>query len=292
MGKPSRRAVKLADIRALQPFHWGYQFDEILNGRGGFDVIVANPPWEILKPYAKEFFEQHSDIVSKKNMTIHDFEAEQSKLLKDPVVRRAWVDYLATYPHQAAYFRSATTFKNQTSVVNGKKIGSDTNFYKLFIEQAFNLLRNGGRCGIVTPGGIYADLGAKRLREMLLFEGKIDSLFGLTNERYIFEGVEHRQKFCILVFEKGGATESFRAAFRINTREAISRENLDDFLNSGKADLRLRTDLIRRLSPDSLSIMEFKNELDVRIAEKMLQFPLLGEQIPGTWNLRLSRELT
>jgi hypothetical protein len=290
MGKPSRRPVKLADIRALQPFHWGYQFDEILNTRGGFDVIVANPPWEILKPYAKEFFEQHSDIVSKKNMTIHDFETEQSKLLKDPVVRKAWIEYLAGYPHQAAYFRSAENFKNQTSVVNGKKVGSDTNFYKLFIEQAHNLLREGGRCGIITPGGIYADLGAKRLREMLLLECKVDSLFGLTNERYIFEGVEHRQKFCILVFEKGGSTESFRAAFRINTREAVSRENLDDFLNSGKADLRLRTDLIRRVSPDSLSIMEFKNELDVRIAEKMLQFPLLGEQIPGAWNLHLSRE--
>ena len=290
MGKPTRRAVKPGDIRALQPFHWGYQFDEILNGRGGFDVIVANPPWEILKPYAKEFFEQHSDIVSKKNMTIHQFEAEQSKLLQDEAVRKAWIGYLAGYPHQAAYFRAAANFRNQTSVVNGKKVGSDTNFYKLFIEQAHNLLRDGGRCGIVTPGGIYADLGAKRLREMLLLEGRVDSLFGLTNERYIFEGVEHRQKFCILVFEKGGSTESFRAAFRINTREAVSRDELDEFLNSGKAHLRLRMELIRRLSPDSLSVMEFKNELDVVIAEKMLCFPLLGEKQPGTWNLHLARE--
>jgi hypothetical protein len=88
-----------------------------------------------------------------------------------------------------------------------------------------------------------------------------------------------------LVFEKGGTTESFLAAFRINTREAVSRENLDAFLNSGKVDLRLRTDLIRRLSPDSLSIMEFKNEQDVSIAEKMLQFPLRGEQIPGSIGL-------
>lgn len=152
------------------------------------------------------------------------------------------------------------------------------------------MLRKGGRCGIITPGGIYADLGAKRLREMMLFEGKVDSLFGLTNERYIFEGVEHRQKFCILVFEKSGVTESFRAAFRINTREAISRDKLDEFLNSGKADLRLTTDLIRRLSPDSLSIMEFKNETDVRIAEKMLRFPFLGEHVPGNWNVQLTRE--
>src|ERR1017187_6221004 len=291
-GKVSKRQLRPADISSLSPFHWGYQFDEILNGqRGGFDVIVGNPPWEAFKPYAKEFFEQHSELVSKNNMTIHDFQAEQSKLLKNSEIRAAWIAYLAVYPHQADYFRWAPNFKNQTSVVNGKKVGSDTNLYKLFVEQSHNLLRNGGRCGIITPGGIYADLGAKGLREMLLFEGKVDSVFGLTNERYIFEGVEHRQKFCILVLEKSGSTESFRAAFRINTREAIARDELDGFPNSGKADLRLTTDLIRRLSPDSLSIMEFKNEMDVRIAEKMVRSPFLGEQVPGNWNVQLTNEL-
>jgi hypothetical protein len=290
LGKASRRQLKIGDIHALKPFHWGYQFDEILHGRGGFDVIVANPPWEAFKPYAKEFFEQHSDLVRMHTMSFYDFEAEQAKLLKDADIRQAWIEYLSGYPHQAAYFRAAGNFKNQTSEVNGKKVGSDTNFYKLFVEQAFNLLRDGGRCGIVTPGGIYSDLGAKRLREMLLFEGEVDSLFGLTNERYIFEGVEHRLKFCILVFERSGSTESFRAAFRINPREAVARDKLDAFLNSGKEHLLLRTDLIRRLSPDSLSIMEFKNDVDIRIAEKMLRFPLLGEEVTGAWNVRLTRE--
>ncbi|MGA2738964.1 MAG: ATP-binding protein, partial [Bryobacteraceae bacterium] len=291
IGKPSHRPLKPADIRALRPFHWGYQFDEILNGnRRGFDVIVTNPPWEIFKPYAKEFFEQHSDLVTKNNMTIHAFEAAQSKLLRNAAIREAWIAYLAAYPHQAAYFRSAASFKNQTSVVDGKKVGSDTNLYKLFVEQCYNLLRNGGRCGTITPGGIYADLGAKRLREMLLFECKVDSLFGLTNERYVFDAVHHAQKFCIFAFEKSGSTESFRAAFRINTREAIARDQLDEFLNSRKADIRLTTDLIRRLSPDSLSIMELKNETDVRIAEKMLRFPFLREQLTGNWNVQLTRE--
>ena len=35
----------------------------------------------------------------------------------------------------------------------------------------------------------------------------------------------------------------------------------------------------RRLAPDSLSVIEFKNPMDVRIAEKMLAFPLFGERI-------------
>ena len=53
-----------------------------MNTRGGFDVIITNPPWDIFKPNAKEFFAEHSDLVTKKKMTIEDFEEEQGKLLE------------------------------------------------------------------------------------------------------------------------------------------------------------------------------------------------------------------
>jgi len=79
----------------------------------------------------------------------------------------AWLEYLSRYPHQSAYFRSARQFENQISIVNGKKAGTDINLYKLFTEQCYNLLRDGGQCGIVIPSGIYTDLGTKQLRELL-----------------------------------------------------------------------------------------------------------------------------
>ena len=103
---------------------------------------------------------------------------------------------------------------------------------------------------------------------MLFSACKLDALFGLRNERFIFENVDHRQKFCLLVFEKGGIADSFTAAFRINQREAITPDELDIFLNSIHEHIRISIDLIRRLSPQSLSVMEFKNEVDVRITEK------------------------
>jgi len=106
--------------------------------------------------------------------------------------------------------------------VDGRKVGTDINLYKLFFEQCHNLLRPGGCCGIVIPSGIYTDLGAKQLREILFSSSKFDALLGLSNERFIFEGVHHDFKFCILTLRKSGLTESFRAAFRINARVAIA----------------------------------------------------------------------
>ncbi len=289
-GKPIKRSLSIADIEALQPFHWGYEFDEILHQRGGFDAIITNPPWEIFKPNAREFFVQHNELAKKSKMDIKTFEKEQNKILQNPEISESWLKYLSEFPHVSAYYRSAEQYKNQISIVNGKKSGTDINFYKLFLEQCFNLLRPNGECGIIIPSGIYTDLGTKQLREMLFVETQIDSLFGLSNERFIFEGVDHRFKFCLLTFEKGKSTESFQAAFRINPREAIRVDKLDTFLNNQDECIEISVDLIRRLSPDSLSVMEFKNEGDIRIAEKMLQFPLLGEQIEGKWNLRLTAE--
>ena len=282
-GRTKKRPLKVSDIDPLHPFHWGYEFDEILNERGGFDAIITNPPWEIFKPQAREFFAEYSDLITKKKMSIKDFEKEQAKLLREPEIRDAWLEYQSRFPHLNLFFRNSSQYKNQTAKINGKKQGADINFYKLFLEQCSSLLRFGGECGIVIPSGIYTDLGATQLRKMLFTEMEVTGLFCFENRKEIFEGVHRSFKFVVLTFKKGGRTEVFPAAFmRLDVGE------LKVFPQERAINIRVR--LIRRLSPDSLSIMEFKSEVDVCIAEKMLNYPLLGDNVEGAWNSVFKRE--
>jgi Alw26I/Eco31I/Esp3I family type II restriction m6 adenine DNA methyltransferase len=281
-GKPVKRSLTIRDITALRPFHWGFEFDDVFQ-RGGFDAIITNPPWEIFKPQAKEFFAERSALVTKNKMTVKEFEKEQAKLLKDPEIREAWLEYQSRFPYVSLYYRAAPQFENQIAVVNGKKAGTDINLYKLFLEQCFRLLRLGGECGIVIPSGIYTDLGTKQLRKMLFERTKIAGLFCFENRKEIFEGVHRSFKFVVLTFEKGKTTREFPSAFMRHDVEELER-----FPKEGAMPISVQ--LIEKLSPDSLSIMEFNNEADVRIAEKMLRFPLLGEKIEGAWNLKLSNE--
>ncbi|MEH2047451.1 MAG: Eco57I restriction-modification methylase domain-containing protein [Nostoc sp.] len=282
-GKSQKRVLKVEDIAALKPFHWGYHFDKVLE-RGGFDVIITNPPWEAFKPDEKEFFTQYNDLVTKKKMDIHTFEDAKDKLLQDKEIVTAWLEYKSKFPYVNLYYRSSRQYQNQISVVNGKKSKTtDINLYKLFLEQCFNLLKAGSECGIVIPSSFYNDLGAKQLREMLFSQSKITGLFCFENRKTIFEGVHRSFKFVVLTFEKGGKTEKFPAAFMRHNVLELQRFPSKDSIS-------ISLDLIRRLSPDSLSVVEFKNEIDFRISEKMIKFPLLGEKIKDKWNLSLSRE--
>ena len=317
LGKPVKRAVTTDDVNALLPFHWGFVFDEIMQPRaagggrnsGGFDIILTNPPWEIFKPQAKEFFADYLPELGKNSTQIEEFEKDKSKLLgKDKATREKYLAYESGFPHVSAYFRAAPEYASQSSIVNGKKTGSDINLYKLFLERCFHLMREGGHCGIVIPSGIYTDLGAKGLREMLFARTRVEGLFCFENRKAIFDGVHRSFKFVVLTFEKVVAlrvqqrgernasaapgdlfsparqpgTKSFPAAFMRLDVEELARFPAQGAIN-------ISVELVRKLSPDSLSVMEFRSVADIRIAEKMTQFPALGQWCDGQ-ELALARE--
>jgi hypothetical protein len=284
-GKPKKRPLTMRDIRELQPFHWGYEFDEVIHGRGGFDAIITNPPWDIWQTDEKEFFQTFVPGIQKNKLRIEDWKEQQSELMKDTRLRQSWIYYASRFPHPAAWYKRALHFANQRSLTaDGKKIPSKINLYTYFVEQCYNLLRSGGECGIVIPSGIYTDLGAKQLREMLFSRTYISGLFGFENRKEIFEGVHRSFKFVVLTFEKGGSTERFPAAFM-----RLDVEELRGFPQNGA--VWIAVELVRRLSPDSLSVMEFKSDLELRIAEKLNRFPLLGQAREGAWQLRMAHGL-
>jgi hypothetical protein len=311
LGKSVKRRITREDIDAQTPFHWGYVFDRIVQTNGGFDIVLANPPWEVFKPQAKEFFANHSALVSKNKMTIKEFEKEQSLLLKDAEVREAWLAYENRFPHMSSYFRAAPEYSHQSATVGGKKTGSDINLYKLFTERCFHLARPGGHIGIVIPSGIYTDLGAKGLRDLLFNEAKIEGLFCFENRKEIFEGVHRSFKFVVLTFEKPEmprvqvtgernssappddllapkrsgqlTTQKFPAAFMRHDVAELSRF-------PGEGALWLDVELIRKLSPDSHSVMEFKNATDLQWMAKAAAWPTLDSQRSRFRPLRFTRE--
>ena len=274
--KYDKEKLRVEHVSALQPFHWGFEFSEILAG-GGFDGILANPPWDVLKPQAKEFFQAYSDVVSVNKMTLGDFEEKQDKLLELPGVLEAWEDYLSGFKHQSGYFRNAEDYRFQSGEID---------LYKLFLERSFRLMKDGGRAGIILSSGIYNNKNAMALRQMLFDQCRLEDAFCLSNERKLFDDVDHRFKFGILTFGKGGTTDSFDAAFRLDPREAIGKAELGSFLSDSSQHVEIPVSVVKRLSPDTLSIPEFKSRMDRDIASKAAAFPLLQDE--DGWAIKLT----
>ena len=274
-GKATKRQLQTEDIEAQTPFHWGYEFDEIIETRGGFDVIITNPPWEVFQVYEKEFFQQFDPAIQKKKLKPDEWTTLKETLLERGDIQRAWLEFQSGFHHVKRFFKTSPQYRNSES---GK-----VNLYKLFTEQCINLLRAGGTCGIVIPSGIYISKDSKQLRQLLFADTAVTGLFGFENRKAIFEGVHKSFKFVVLTFEKGGHTERFPAAFMRHDVKELEQFPSDD-------SLAIAVGFIKRTSPATLSITEFKNQSDIDITEKMLFFPLLGENPDVSWNAKLITE--
>lgn len=285
-GRAVKRALTLADIEALRPFHWGFEFSEVM-GRGGFDAIIANPPWDVWEPKVKEFFQDflNDSTIKINKLRMDDWEVRHKELMQTPEIADQWLSYLSRFNHTSQYFKTAAQFSNNRTSIDGKAVGNKSNLYALFLEQSFRLLGDGGECGIVIPDGIYNTISTKGLREMLFEQTNVTGLFCFENgssKGVIFENVHRSFKFVVLSFRKGGHTIKFPAAFM---RHDV--KDLQDF--PGSIGYSISRELVTEYSPYSLSVIEIVNDEDFSILQKAGKFPLLNYKPEEGWYFKLSQ---
>ena len=261
-----------------QFFHWPLEFPDVFEpgAPGGFSAIVGNPPWDIVKPNSQEFFSDYDP--SFRSYKKQEANRVAQKLMSDnPLIAEKWQRYCRSFVDQSAYFREPLSY----SALGG----GDINTYKIFLEQFFNLLTNDGRMGIVVPSGIYTDQGCQPLRELFFSQGQVGFLYCFENRwPAVFTAVDGRFKFVLFSTKKGGTTDQFKCAFMEHDPERLPIINANAY--------RMSVDHVKRFSPDTLSLMEFRNQRDIDVTSRIYDsWPLLGERIEGTWNAEFRQEL-
>ena len=148
--------------------------------------------------------------------------------------------------------------------------------YRLFVERAYQLLRPGGRLGLIVPGGLWFDRDAAPLRELLLEQCSWEWLFAFVNRASLF-AIDRRYRFGVIVASQGGRTDAVRVAFGADTAEA--------WATAEPRHLRyLRTDL-PVLSPHAKTFVEVGSDRDLALLRHLNAHgrPLLGAQGLCTW---------
>ena len=139
------------------------------------------------------------------------------------------------------------------------------NYYKLFIEKCFLLLKRGGYFSMIFPTAFLGEADSQPLRKMLFENAEIIKILQFPEKTKVFEDVT--QDVMILVYAKN-KREDYSFMIRTN----ISREYLDkleqlDFL-------RLRVRDIKAFSGETYRIPVFNNpEKEWKILTKISRFP-------------------
>jgi len=168
-------------IDSLNPGHMPYLFPEVfLRDRGGFDVLIGNPPWEKIK------VEEHGWWGLRFPGLRGLSQAKKNALLKELKVERP--DLVASYKAEVE-----VTDRMRAVIARGpfKGIGrGDIDLYQAFAWRNWQLVRDGGSAGVVLPRGALSGAGTVEWRRTVLDEGAFTDVCFLTNSRaWVFEGV-------------------------------------------------------------------------------------------------------
>ena len=285
----------------------------------GFDAILGNPPWDIAKPVSKEFF-SNIDPLYRSYGKQEALRRQNGYFKQDAAIEREWLDYNARFRAQSNFMSYAANpfgdpetsgkSQNRFAVARGgenhllhdrwrdaralargyadlshpfRHQGSaDLNLYKLFLEAAYTLLRDGGRLGFVVPSGLYSDDGTRALRNLFLNECNWEWLFGIENRNKVFP-IDSRFKFNLIIVEKGGKTDAIRSVFM--------RRNLEDWERAEEITVPYTPAQVDRFSPRSRALLEIQNQRDLEILEKIYSNSvLLGDDGPDGWGIRYATE--
>jgi hypothetical protein len=172
-------------------FHYQLEFLEVFIERGGFDVIVGNPPWVKLQ------FDEKG-IISENFPEVMIRKTSSSQVRKKlPTYFDKTTDLKPTYLSEYTDTESSATFLNAIQNFPLLK-GQQTDLYKCVLENGFNLIAPQGMMGLVHPESIYDDPNGKPLRKAIYLRLKYH--FQFVNVLHLFKEILHWITYGINVY--------------------------------------------------------------------------------------------
>lgn len=171
--------------------HWQLAFPEVfLRERPGFDVILANPPWEEVTVEKLGFYTRY--LPGLKSERSHE---EQERRI---------AAYVASHPNVAAQYedevREAEEMRGYLRAHYRLTQSGDPDLYKAFAERFLQLCRPGGAIGVVLPRSAFAADGTAPFRKALFASGpRVELDFLLNNRQWVFPDVHPQYTIALCV---------------------------------------------------------------------------------------------
>ncbi|MGB3494953.1 MAG: hypothetical protein WBA57_19640 [Elainellaceae cyanobacterium] len=174
-------------------FHWELEFADIFRERGGFDLMVGNPPWVKVEWQESGILGDYNPVVELRKLSASKLAATREDLFAGyPGLRNGYL----------GEFEESDGTQNFLNAVQNYPLlkGSQTNLFKCFLPQAWSFTKQEGVSGFLHPEGVYDDPKGGLLRSTLY--RYLQGHFQFDNELRLFSEVHHCTKFSINIYQK------------------------------------------------------------------------------------------
>lgn len=170
--------------------HWELEFADLFAQRGGFDLIVGNPPWIKLEWNEGGLLGDYEPLFLLRNLSASDV----AKIRQDTIERRSLrSEYLAEFGEMAASQNFLNSRRNYPMLQ-----GTQSNLYKCFLPQAWALANSDGISAFLHPDGVYDDPRGGALRAELY--PRLRAHFQFQNEFKLFAEVHNETIFGVNIY--------------------------------------------------------------------------------------------
>lgn len=200
--------------------HWELEFADLFAERGGFDLIIGNPPWIKLIWNETNVLSDSEPLFSIRNTSASDAAILREDALKAPLCRKTYFEEYETITGEQNFLSAATNYE----MLRGTKV----NLYKCFLSQTQFWVNSNATFAFVHPDGVFNDSNGEKLREYLYT--KLKYLFQFENELTLFTGTnDHgRMRFTVSVYRANGKKIAFDAICNLFHPVTIDRCYLGD----------------------------------------------------------------
>ncbi len=175
--------------------HWELAFADIFYGhradgeaRGGFDLVIGNPPWVRIKWEEGGVLGDYNPLLVLRGLSAADIATLRAHLLMaDDRVRRVWLAELEEAEATRSFLNARQNYPQLA--------GQIANLYKCFLPQAWMVVGRQGVTGFLHQEGVYDDPKGGTLREALY--PKLRAHFQFSNEKRLFPEVDHHTLFSV-----------------------------------------------------------------------------------------------
>ncbi|MBQ9406131.1 MAG: class I SAM-dependent DNA methyltransferase, partial [Desulfovibrio sp.] len=187
------RLTIVRDLAAKFHFHhWELEFADIFHERGGFDLVLGNPPWIKLEWNEGAVMGDHDPLFVLLKLSAAQLANLREEALQRPGLQREYVTAYCGMTGMQNFLNAAQNYP----VLQG----SQSNLFKCFLPQAWMLGNDKGVSAFVHPEGVYDDPNGGRLRREMY--PRLRYHFQFENEENLFTGTnDHgRMRFGLNVY--------------------------------------------------------------------------------------------